>query len=363
MDRYLALDAFRGLTIALMILVITPGSWSYVYPQLLHADWHGLTVTDLVFPFFMFIIGSAMYFSFRKNNFQPSGEILYRIIKRSVIIFLLGLALNAFPTYESFAELRFMSVLGRIGLAYGIAAILVLLMSRAGLWLTCAVILFGYWLALASVGENAYTLNENLVRNVDLTLMGASHMWAGKGVAFDPEGLLSTLPALVSILAGFEATRMITQCANPHQAIKRLLMCGFVAFILGYLWSFYMPINKYLWTSSYVLITSAMAAWLLALFIWLTDIRGYQKVMIPLFVYGMNPLFIYVVAAIWTDCYKLINMTLADHSTGDMRDFLFQQLSQWLSPVNASLFYAIAHVFIFWLVCLFLYKRNIVIRL
>ncbi|MBU2892445.1 DUF5009 domain-containing protein [Colwellia sp. D2M02] len=363
MNRYLALDAFRGFTIALMLLVITPGSWSHVYPQLLHAQWHGWTITDVVFPFFMFIIGSAMYFSFRKSNFKASPKAIFRIIKRSAIIFALGLALNAFPTYETFADLRFMSVLGRIGLAYGIAAILVLVLNRVGIWLASVVILLGYWLLLASVGDGAYSLNDNLVRSVDLAIMGASHMWAGKGLAFDPEGLLSTLPALVSILAGFEATRMITQCSSQQQAIKRLILSGAIALVVGYVWSTTMPINKYLWTSSYVLVTSAVATWLLALFIWLTDIKGYQSAMKPLFIYGMNPLFIYVFAAVWTDCYKLIPMSFGANESGDMRDFLFFHMSQWLSPINASLVYAIIHVFIFWLICLFLYQRKIVIRI
>ena len=363
MNRYIALDAFRGFTIALMILVITPGSWSYVYPPLLHANWHGWTPTDLVFPFFMFIIGSAMYFSFKKKDFKLSSGATSAILKRSIVIFLLGLALNAFPTYEDFESLRLMSVLGRIGIAYGLAAMLVLLLNRRNLWLLSIITLVGYWLLLASFGNSPYSLEGNLVRELDIFLLGESHMWSGKGLPFDPEGLLSTLPALVSIFAGFEATRMITNSASKQASIKALLLCGITAMTIGYLWHLTFPINKYLWTSSYVLVTSAVACWLLAAFIWLIDIKGHHKAIKPLLVYGMNPLFIYVFAAVWVDCYRLVTLSLPAGGQGDFRQWLFEHLTILFSPMNASLVYALVHVMLFWMVCLFLYKRDITIKI
>ncbi|WNO11160.1 DUF5009 domain-containing protein [Teredinibacter sp. KSP-S5-2] len=363
MQRYLALDAFRGLTIALMILVITPGSWSHVYPPLLHAEWHGWTPTDLVFPFFMFIIGVAMYFSFSKQNFQLNTVSIIKILRRSLIIFLLGLALNAFPTYESFDSLRIMSVLGRIGLAYALAAILVLLLKPTGIRILSIILLVAYWLILQSVGDGAYTLETNLVRQVDLMLLGEGHMWQGKGIPFDPEGILSTLPSLVSIFIGFEVGRLVATSSEKSQVVKYLLIWGVAAFALGYLWSIVMPINKYLWTSSYVLVTSAVALWVLALFIWFVDIQGYHASVRPLVVYGMNPLFIYVFAAVWTDCYRLVDMSLPSGGTGMLREWLFQHMSHIFTPINASLVYALIHVFIFWLVCLFLYRKNIVIKI
>lgn len=347
-----------------MILVITPGSWSHVYPPLLHAAWHGWTPTDLVFPFFMFIIGSAMFFSFRKVQFQASQTVISRIAVRSLVIFLLGLALNAFPTYETFESLRFMSVLGRIGIAYGVAALTVLFLNSKQIFIVSAIILVGYWLTLWFLGgAEPYSLDGNFVRSVDLFILGEGHMWKGKGIPFDPEGMLSTLPSIVSIFVGFEATRMLNACTTKQQAIKRLLICSAVAFVIGYAWHLQFPINKYLWTSSYVMVSSAVALSLLALFIWLIDIRQQTALVKPLLVYGRNALFIYVFAAVWTDCYKLITLPLTSGEQGDFRDWAFESLSSVFSSMNASLVYALIHVILFWLACLILHKKNIVIKL
>ncbi|NQY37513.1 MAG: DUF5009 domain-containing protein [Alteromonadaceae bacterium] len=360
MARYKALDALRGLTIALMILVNTPGTWSYVYPPLLHADWHGATPTDLVFPFFMFIIGSAMFFSFRKFDFVFSSEQFFKLTKRSAIIFFIGLMLNAYPFYDTFFdELRILGVLQRIALAYFLGATIVLLLNRTGVFLTSMVILLGYWALLATVGtDNAYSLQHNLVTQIDLALLGEKHLWAGKGVPFDPEGLLSTLPAVVSILFGFELTRYLTNINNKMQSVKQLLLIGGIAIVAGQFWSFWMPINKSLWTSTFVIYTAGIASLVLAFLVWLIDIKGNDKLVEPLIVYGTNPLFVYVLSGLWVSTYPLI--TIADKN---LHQWIFQGFSSVFEITLASFLYALSHVILFWLVSKMLYQRKIFIKI
>lgn len=359
MTRYKALDAMRGLTIALMILVNTPGSWSHVYAPLLHADWHGCTPTDVIFPFFMFIIGSAMFFSFKKTNSTANASQVLRLIKRGAIIFAIGLALNIYPFTTSIENLRILGVLQRIGIAYILASICVLLLNRRGVISLSVVILIAYWLLLLSVGtNNAYTLENNLVRSVDIAVLGESHLWQGKGLAFDPEGLLSTLPSVVSVLFGFEVTRLLTSSSSQWTSIKRLLVIGVVGIALGQLGSLIMPINKSLWTSTFVIYTSGIACIVLAFFVWLCDIVKSERLVNPLIVYGTNPLFIYVLSGVWVLSYSLINI-----GELNLGDWMYQQLALVMSAKLASFTFALLHVIGFWLISNMLYKRKIFIKI
>ena len=191
-DRLLALDAFRGLTIAFMIIVNTPGSWVYVYGPLRHAEWHGCTPTDLVFPFFLFIVGVAMRFSFARHNYQPSSDLLKKIFWRTVTIFSFGLLLNAYPFIRQdwdWTSLRIMGVLQRIGLAYGLAAILILYLSEKKLWISCGIILIGYWLILLLFcGSDPFALSSNTASAIGIAILGENHLSRGTGIPFDPEG-------------------------------------------------------------------------------------------------------------------------------------------------------------------------------
>ena len=359
MTRYKALDAMRGLTIALMILVNTPGSWSHVYAPLVHADWHGCTPTDVIFPFFMFIIGSAMFFSFKKTNSTANTSQVLRLVKRGAIIFAIGLALNIYPFTTSIENLRILGVLQRIGIAYILASICVLFLNRRGVLTLSVIILVAYWLLLLSVGaENAYTLEHNLVRALDIAVLGESHLWQGKGLAFDPEGLISTLPAVVSVLFGFEVTRLLTSTSSQWTSIKRLLVIGVVAVVIGQLSSMVMPINKSLWTSSFVIYTSGIACIVLAFFVWLCDIVKPQHLVNPLIVYGSNPLFIYVLSAVWVLSYSLINI-----GELNLGDWIYQQLALVMSAKLASLTFALLHVIGFWVISNMLYKRKIFIKI
>lgn len=358
MTRYLALDAFRGITIALMILVNTPGSWSHVYAPLLHANWDGCTPTDLVFPFFLFIIGSAMFFSFKKSDFAATPEQFVRIVKRGFIIFFIGFMLNVIPFTTPIEDLRIMGVLQRIGIAYAVAAALVLLLNRRGIFIFSAIILLAYWGILLSIGENALTIEGNIIRQFDLAILGANHMYTMRGVSFDPEGLLSTIPAVVNMLLGFELTRYLTSIKDKNTSVIKLIIIGGLAIGFGALWSLVLPINKSLWTSSYVIYTTGFACLLLAAFIWLIDIKGQDKLVSPLLVYGTNPLFVFVLSFVFVTIY--LNIPVGDSS---FYGWLYQQFTLFANPTLASFLFAFSHVVLFWFVSLKLYQRKIFIKI
>lgn len=358
MQRYIALDALRGLTIALMILVNTPGSWSHVYPPLLHASWHGLTPTDLVFPFFMFIVGSAMFFAFKKQNFNLDTAVAFKVVKRGFLIFLIGFLLNIYPFTGDPDTWRIMGVLQRIGIAYIFAAFIVLTLSRRGVLLVSGAILIGYHLMMISIGDGAYALESNVVRQVDLIVLGAKHMYGGFGVPFDPEGLLSTIPSIVSVIFGFEITRFISQIEDKKQSMIKLIQLGSLGLIIGLLLDYIIPINKALWTSSYVIYTVGFACLTLAFFVFLIDIKKVEKPVTPLLVYGTNPLFIYVLSWVWVVSYGFF-------SVGDqgLHNYMFTSLANIMPQKFASFVFAFSHVAFFWWCSKWLYERKVFIKI
>ncbi len=358
--RYYALDALRGLTIAMMILVNTPGSSDFIYVPLEHADWNGFTPTDLVFPFFLFAVGSAMFFSFSKTGFEWSNAQGIKILRRTAIILVIGLIFNAVLMNNALVDIRIMGVLQRIALAYAIAAALVLCVSRAAIYAIGVILLLGYWALLQFAGgADPYGLESNIVTHFDTYILGAKHLWTGKGIPFDPEGLLSTLPSIVNVLIGFEITRYVTTQQNKSRTVLVLIGIGIAALAIGLLWNIWMPINKSLWTSSFVVYTAGYFAIILALFIWLIDVKGWGSLAKPLLIYGANPLFIYVLAAFWAHAYGMIPVT---GETGNLYQALFLMLAKFMDPLNASLAFALIHVFFFWLISLFLYKKKIFIK-
>jgi predicted acyltransferase len=281
------------MTIALMILVNTPGSWSFVYTPLNHASWHGCTLTDLVFPFFLFVMGAAMSYSFRRykfSNLQSSGIIIgnilstnkrtpalfslrrlrdffklksnykltpaitKKILRRVGLIFLIGLTLNSFPFQIELSNIRIMGVLQRIAITYGIASFLCFWLNNTRLYLISGLILICYWIRLAAFGnDSSYTLEGNLVRFIDLAILGENKMWHRGIIAFDPEGLLSTFPAVVSVLFGYLTGSFLQTQPKLRHAVYKIAIAGLSAIITGMLWGLIFPINKYLWTSSFVL--------------------------------------------------------------------------------------------------------------
>lgn len=366
LNRLIALDTFRGITIASMIIVNIPGSWSYVYAPLRHAKWHGCTPTDLIFPFFLFIVGVAMSYSFRKYDNRISVIAIRKIVKRVVLIFLIGLALNAFPFKIEISNLRILGVLQRIAIAYGIAALLCLCFSQTKLILLSGSILIGYWLLLLGFGQgDPYAVETNLVRIIDLKIIGERHLWKGVGIPFDPEGLLSTLPSVVTVILGSLTGKLIQSESNLRSAVYKMLIMGVSAILFGKIWGIIFPINKYLWTSSYVLFTSGLATIFLAVLLWFIDIRGKRKWTYPFVVFGMNSLFVYTLSSIWVKIYiHLIKITAPDGSVINGYNWLYNQLFVPVAGhLNGSLLFAITHVFIFWIILLILYRKRIFIKI
>lgn len=365
MQRQISLDIFRGLTLAAMLLVNNPGSWSHVYAPLLHAKWNGLTPTDLIFPFFMFIVGAAMFHSMQRfmPNEKQIGQIPWlKIAKRTVLLFVIGFLLNIFPFTGEPENWRIMGVLQRIALCYAMAAILISVLNKKQLIIASVLILVGYWLLL-KLADQPFELSTNLVRSIDLTLFGASHLYQGFGVAFDPEGILSCIPGVVTVLAGFFTSEMLTNAATNREKIKNLFIWVVAALTISYLWQFWFPINKALWSSTYVLVTSACAWLSLIAIIYLHDVKNIRRGFQWAQIYGSNPLFIYVLSGMFSTTLSLISWTNAQGETVSIHHLIYSQLTHVMSPINASLAFALLFVFIFYLLSAWLFKRNIFIKI
>jgi len=363
--RLMALDVLRGLTIALMILVNTPGSWSYVYSPLLHAKWHGCTPTDLVFPFFLFIVGVSMWYAFKKFDKGITKPALLKVLKRFSIMFLLGLLLNAFPKFD-LENLRFMGVLQRIAVAYLIGALFCMQFSFKQLLYIFGALLVGYWGILQiSVEPDVYSLTDNLVRKVDLFLLGENHMYKGFGIPFDPEGLLSCIPSVATVLLGYFSGRLITGVSDVMTAIKSLVIYGSLAVAMGTVWSYWFPINKALWTSTYVLYTGGLAMLFLAFLLFLIDVKSVKKWATPFIHFGTNPLFIFVFSGLFAKA--LIYLVSISNSLGEVETGYAYLYNHVFVPIggnmNGSLLFAITHIIMYWFITYVMYKRKIFIKI
>lgn len=365
-ERLVALDVFRGLTIALMVVVNNPGSWEYVYAPLEHSKWNGCTPTDLVFPFFMFIMGSAMWYSFKAYDYKLSRTAVIKILRRTLIIFGIGLAVNIYASFSlDIDHLRIMGVMNRIALGYGISAFIILgLRGRYIPWVA-TVILFGYWAILVIFGgDSPFTLEGNFAGKFDRFFLGANHLQGYEGVAFDQTGLLATLPSVAGVLIGFLTGRIIEGHVNRIYAVKKLLIYGFSGTIAGIIWGIVFPINKLLWSSSYVIYTSGLAMMLLGVFLWSIDLKGYKKWIQPLLVFGMNSLFLYVFSVFLAISLRI---TITQTPTGEavaLKAWLYSQIFQPLAGnINGSLLYALSFGVFCWLVGWILYRKRIFIKI
>ncbi|HSG51374.1 MAG TPA: heparan-alpha-glucosaminide N-acetyltransferase domain-containing protein [Rheinheimera sp.] len=355
-QRFIALDALRGLAIALMILVNTPGSWQHVYAPLLHAPWDGFTFADIVFPGFLFVVGAAMFYSLRTASLTPA--VLWRIAKRSLLLIAIGILLNWYPFTTAVSELRIPGVLQRIGLSYAIAAILVLSLRGRYLLPLSVLLLTGYYLLLQMFGDGQpFSLQHNAVLKLDLLLLGPAHLYQGFGIAFDPEGLLSTMPAVVSVLAGFMVAQQLSD-RSAAEGLRWLLQVVVVLLAISLVLASFWPLNKALWSGSYVTLSTAILVLLLALLLWLSDINGKQQWVQPWVTYGTNPLFIYILSWLWAA--TLMRIPVADTN---LYQASFELLALVLPAKMASLLFAILHVVLFWWLSRLLYRRGIVIRL
>lgn len=367
--RLVALDVFRGATIALMITVNNPGSWAHIYAPLKHAEWFGCTPTDLVFPFFLFIVGVAMWISFNKFNHQLTPAAGKKILRRTILIFLIGLGLNMLRPVDSFAEiftkLRILGVLQRIALCYGVASVMVLILDKKTVFRVAGGMLFFYWLLLAATG--GYELESTLARKFDLWILGANHVYHGYGVPFDPEGFVSTIPAIVTVIFGYFTGSLITAEPDRKILLKNMIGRGILFAAGGWLWGLFFPIGKPIWTSSYVLYTGGLAMIVLGIAILFIDIMGYKKWTKPFVVFGANPLFIFVLSGLvaktlvylfrWKDAAGNV-VTLK----GWLYTHVFVPLANG-SLINGSLLFALTLIVIYWLICDVLYKKKIFIKI
>ena len=364
--RLSSLDVLRGITISFMILVNTPGSWEFVYAPLRHAKWNGCTPTDFVFPFFLFIVGVSVWLSFKKYDTRLSTTSFLKIVKRAAIIFLLGLILNLFP-YFNFGEVRIMGVLQRIAIAYGIGAILCLGFKKKELLAVLGVLLIGYWILLFfGSAIDPFSLKENIVGKFDLMVLGEKHMYHGFGIPFDTEGLLSTIPSIGTVIIGYLVGQMISSDISLTQKMRKLLIQGIVLVVLGSVWGIVFPINKALWTSSYVLYTAGFAILFLTLLIFIIDYKGYKKWSKPFIHFGMNPLFIFVFSGLYGRTINyLIKIAPSDGGPKiSAHKYLFSEVfSPIAGNMNGSLFFALSHILAFWLICFLLYKNKIFIKI
>jgi predicted acyltransferase len=362
-QRLLSLDAFRGGTIAFMILVNNPGSWADIYYPLRHAEWHGCTPTDLVFPFFLFIVGVSMYLAFGKFNHELNQKTVLKIGKRTALIFLIGVLLNWFPFYPThISDLRIMGVLQRIALAYGVGALICLRVPIGKLLYVGVGILLFYWALLGfSVVENPFELETNFARQVDLVILGESHVWGGFGIPFDPEGLVSTIPAIVTIIAGYFVGWRIKTLENKNTLVKEMLFYGFITLFIGWFWDKFFPINKALWTSSYVFYTAGMATIGLGMMIEIIDIQGRKWLTKPFTIFGTNPLFAYILSGILANTlYYLLQWKDDAGKTIHANDWLYTDVFQpAFGDFNGSLMFAISFVIVCWIITWLLYRKGI----
>ena len=364
-SRLVSLDIFRGLTVAFMIIVNTPGSWEYVYPPLRHAGWNGCTPTDLVFPFFLFIVGMSMWYSLKKYGSEINGSSLLRILRRTVTIFAVGLFLAIFPYFgRDYSTLRIMGVLQRIALAYGFGALICLTVRRNYLWIVIAVLLLLYWGLLAFLGgPGPYTLEGNFVLKADIAILGKSHLYKGFGIPFDPEGLVSTIPAICTVLIGYYIGEMTGKGAASGKTVVKLILFGIAATGLGYLWNIIFAINKPLWTSSYVLFTAGIAMGVLSIIYLIADVWKLQKWGVFFMVFGMNALFSYFLAGIWTRLMLFIKIPSGDSKITLYTWFYEKVCVPVAGNMNGSLMFALIQMILIWGLALILYRKKIMIRL
>jgi predicted acyltransferase len=368
--RYSALDVFRGMTICFMIIVNTPGNHPTTYAPLLHAEWNGFTPTDLVYPSFLFAVGNAMSFAMKKWANMSQAQVLVKIFKRTLLLFILGYLMYWFPfikydlsghvVLKPFAQTRVFGVLQRIGLCYGIAALVIYYLKPKKAFIASLIFLIAYWFILLWFGEpgNELGLTGNAVSKLDRWLIGPDHMYHGEGVPFEAEGLLSTLPAVVNVIAGYLAGRFIQLTGKNWEMLAKLLIVGCLLTAIGWCWDLSFPINKKLWTSSFVLYTTGLDYIILAAAIYIIDFLNKTRWTWFFEVFGKNPLFIYILAEV---------AALVLHAYRPKRDttlykWIFDHFFSHAGMYAGSLLFAIWFMLMCWLAGWWLNKRKIYIR-
>ena len=400
-QRYYSLDVFRGATVAFMIMVNNPGSWKSIFAPLGHAPWHGCTPTDLVFPFFLFAVGNAMAFVIPK--LQDAGPSVFwrKVIKRTVLIFLIGLFIMWWPFVKWQGEdlvfrhwvspdnpeqgIRILGVLQRIAIAYFFASVMAFYLKPRNIIWVSAVILFAYWgLCYFLGGQDPYSLEGWFGNAIDKQIIGVAHMYKGEGIPFEPEGLASTLPAIVQVAFGYltgvfirnqgQVNWLWTKVPSsnePHfKLISGLFVTGFILLVLGWTWSLGFPINKKIWTSSYVLYTVGLGILTIGTMIWYIEVQGVRNWVTKFFdVFGKNPLFIYVLSAV---LIRFVGLFRIPNGFNDSGEQLYTTAFSWYytnicsaipgPPEMGSLVYAVSYMLLMWMVGYFLDKKGIYVK-
>ncbi|MBI2427385.1 MAG: DUF5009 domain-containing protein [Ignavibacteriales bacterium] len=370
-ERLLSLDAFRGFTIAGMILVNNPGSWSHIYPQLAHASWHGWTFTDWIFPFFLWIVGVAMTFSFavRKTKGDSKEKLLLNVLRRSAIIFALGLFLAGFPFgllwnhNFSFETIRIPGVLQRIAVCYFIGSLIYLYTSMRGQIIAIGVLFVSYWLMMFYIpipefGAGLFEKGKNFAAYIDSIFL-TGHMWS-VSKTWDPEGIISTIPAIATTLFG-AITGDYLRTSEHSKTEKSVWMFVFGAgfLLLGAALDMWMPINKSLWTVSYSVFMAGWALCIFGIFYFLIDAKGIKKWAHPFVVYGMNAIFVFVLSGVVARSLGLIKLTMEDGTQKSLGALIYQSVFVPIaSPLNSSLLYAITWISVMYLIVWVMYKKK-----
>lgn len=365
-DRLISLDVFRGITIAGMVLVNNPGTWSSIYWPLQHAEWHGWTPTDLVFPFFLFIVGVAIPLAFgRRIESGGSRRDLYlKLVRRTLIIFALGMFLAGFPYFE-LGTIRIPGVLQRIAVCYLFASIIFLNAKVRTQVIITVALLIVYWLLMTYLpapgfGAGDLTKEGSIASFIDRVIFGP-HIWK-QGKVYDPEGLLSTIPALATTMFGVFTGQWLRTAKSQYEIVAGLFVAGAVCVVIGWCWNPFFPINKSLWTSSYVFFTGGLALEFLALCYWLVDIRKYQRWAKPFVVFGVNAIALYVGSGLMARLMELIKLPWGERTIA-LQGWIFQKLFlSWASPINASLAYAICFILVWLGLMWILYSRKLFIK-
>lgn len=372
-ERLLALDVFRGMTIAAMLLVNNPGSWGAIYPPLTHAAWHGWTPTDLIFPFFLFIVGITTHLSLEGRRARGADDraLMRQVFRRAGIIFLLGLVLAAFPFWPAtrFTEIRIPGVLQRIALAYLVGALFTLRTTLRQQVVILAVLLFGYWFAMTLMpvpGQEGIgalwidTPGRTLAAWVDRALLDG-HLWRNSRT-WDPEGVLSTIPAIGTVMLGVFAGRWLGRAAPLPERLSGLFAVGSLAMVIGLMWHWSFPINKSLWTSSYVMFTGGMAAAALATILWITDVQRVTWWTRPFVIYGVNPIVAFVGSGMMARSVGSLIWVSGGGEPAPLQTAIYEVLRTWLEPRNASLAYALLFVALWLGILAVLNRRGIILK-
>jgi predicted acyltransferase len=381
-QRFYSLDVFRGATVALMILVNNPGSWAHIFPPLEHANWHGVTPTDLVFPFFLFAVGNAMAFVMPKLDAAGEGAFWKKVIKRSLLIFFIGVFLNWFPfikyddagkiVAKPFETLRIFGVLQRIAISYFFAAIIVHYFKVRGSFVVGMFILLAYWfLCVAANPSDPFSLHGWFGTNIDKALLGEKHLYHGEGVAFDPEGLMNSFAAIVQVILGFLVGNYILQKGKTHEMLNGLFVAGCVLVFAGFCWDMVFPLNKKIWTSSYTIYTTGLALLILSMMIYLLDFKNTKGAWSRFFdVFGKNALFIFAMSALIPKTLWLIR--IHNGATPDGKPKYLNPLSWFYEtlckpifstdPRIGSLIYAFCFIAMMWFLAWLLDKKKIYIK-